>query len=85
MVCLVHLRGSAASLSWFEGGSSVGDPRVALDRGEADIEEAGGGGLGQASFLDGSYDPCAQILRVGLHDSMIAHPRWSGQRLWCSL
>ena len=38
---LVHLRGPATSLSRFERGSSDSDPRVALDRGEADVKEAG--------------------------------------------
>lgn len=56
---LIHLRRSAASPFWFERFSSAGDPRVALDRGETDVEEAGGRGLGHASFLEGSYDPSA--------------------------
>jgi len=33
--------------------------RVSLDRGEADVEEAGDRGLGRSSFLEGSYDPPA--------------------------
>ena len=44
----------------------TGDPRVAFDRGETDVEEASDPGLGHAVF-DGSYDPRAQIFRVWLH------------------
>ncbi len=49
---LVGFGGSSTSLAGGEGLSPAGEPGVALDRGEADAEEAGGLGLGH-STLDG--------------------------------
>ncbi len=43
-------------------------PRVALDGGEADAEQASCGGLGHTTFLDGFYDPETKIFGgVGFH------------------
>src|SRR5215210_7774963 len=69
---LVGFRGSSTSLPGGKGLPLVGKPDVALDRGEADVEEAGGLGLGDATLLDSLDYLLAQVFGVGFHHSMIA-------------
>lgn len=81
---LIGLGRPSAAFSRFEGVSSPGDPRVALDRGEADAEQAGSAGLGGAC-LDGFDDPFAQVFGVGLRTSHDRPHNSLGQQLWCLL
>jgi hypothetical protein len=67
---LVYPWGPATSLVWFEGVSSVSDPRVALDRGEAHTEEASGPSFGYPAFYSLDY-LAAEVFRVGSHSPMI--------------
>src|SRR4028119_1498920 len=58
---LVCLGRPPTALSRLERRSPVGDPHVALDRGEAYTEQASSAGFGRA-FLGCFYDPHTQIL-----------------------
>jgi hypothetical protein len=67
---LVYLWGPATLVLWFEGPSLVGDPRVALDRGEAHTKEASGPHFGYPAFYGFDY-LAAEVFRVGSHSPMI--------------
>lgn len=69
---LAHLRRSPRAFSRFEGLSPLGDPGVALHRGEAHIEQSSGLGFGDIAFEGLNY-LLAQIFGIGFHVSMIAH------------
>ena len=68
---LIYLWGPAACLVWFEGVCSASDPHLALERGEAHIEEASGPSLGCPVFYSFDYLG-AEVFRVGSHSPMIA-------------
>ncbi len=52
---IVGLGRSPSALCWFEGGSSVGDPDVSFDGGEAHAENTSSRGFGH-SVADGLDD-----------------------------
>jgi hypothetical protein len=69
LICLV---GSSGALSRLKGPSFSSHPRVALDRGEAYIEEACRLSFGHASLYGSNY-LLAEVFGVGSHPPMIAH------------
>src|SRR5215212_8728311 len=65
------LVGSSGALSGLKRPSFSSDPRVALDRGEAHVEEAGRLSFWHAPLYGANY-LLAEIFRVGSHPIMIA-------------
>jgi hypothetical protein len=68
---VVGFGGSSTSLPRGKGLSLIGKPDVALDRGEADAEEAGSMGLGHAALVDGLDYLSSEVFGVGFHPPMI--------------
>jgi len=70
---LVCLAGSSGALSGFKRASFSSHPRVALDRGEAYVEEASYLSFGHTPLSNSGDYLLAEVFGVGSHLSMIAY------------